>query len=101
MLNVGKIQNNNYIRANTLSGATLSSFGNNIFAQEAYLEMNKDVYVDFVEGDISVLQFLANKLKNFWNIATNKDPMIEIKARIIEENLKNNARENMEFSAIA
>ena len=91
MLTVDKINTNTTFRSNTLSEKKLSSFGNNIEARKAYLDMNKDVYSDYVGGDISLPTFLAGKLKNFWRIVTKEDPTIEIKARMIEKSLKEGA----------
>ncbi|MCR4881613.1 MAG: hypothetical protein K6A44_06660 [bacterium] len=88
MLTVDKINSNIIFRSNKLYEHKLSSFGNNAEARKAYKEMNKDVYVDYVDGDISLPTFLAEKLKNFWRIVTKEDPTIEIKARMIEKSLK-------------
>ena len=71
----------------------LSSFGNSTEARKAYLDMNKAVYVDYVDGDISLPGLIAQKLKNFWNIMRYEDPTIEIKARIIEKSLHEGANE--------
>ena len=91
MLTVDKINVNNTFRSNKLYENRLSSFGNNSEARKAYLDMNKDVYVDYVDGDISFSKFLADKLKNFWRIVTSEDPTIEMKARIIEKSLMEGA----------
>ena len=88
MLTVDKINTNTIFRSNKLYEHKLSSFGNNAEARKAYREMNKDVYVDYVDGDISLPELLGQKLKNFWRIVTKEDPTIEIKARMIEKSLK-------------
>jgi len=76
----------------------IQSFKNNASAREAYLNMNKSVYVDYVDGDISLPKLLATKLKNFWNIVFKKDPLLEIKAQIIEESLKANAQKGLNLN---
>ncbi len=91
MLTVDKINLNTSFGSNKLYKKNLSSFGNNSEARNAYLDMNKDVYTDYVGGDISLPAFLANKLKNFWRIVTKEDPTIEIKARMIEKSLREGA----------
>ncbi len=102
MLTVGKVNNNNLTyRSHTPYEYKLNSFGNSVAAQQAYLDMNKDIYVDYVDGDISLIGFLARKLKSFWNIMLHKDPTIEIKARIIEENLRSNAQKELGFETVA
>ena len=88
MLTVDKINSNVIFRSNKLYETKLSSFGNNAEARKAYKEMNKDLYVDYVDGDISLPTFLADKLKNFWRIVTKEDPTIELKARMIEQSLR-------------
>ena len=93
MLTVDKVNTNTIFRSNKLYEQKLSSFGNNVEARKAYLDMNKDVYADFVGGDISLPEFLASKLKNFWRIVTKEDPTIEIKARMIEKSLKEGAND--------
>jgi len=79
----------------------VNSFGNNPAVQQAYLNMNRDVYVDYVDGDISLLQLLAGKLRNFVSILNNQDPKIEIKARMIEEGLKQQAQRKLSLNTIA
>lgn len=102
MLTVDKISYNKITFKSAKNyGFKLSSFGNNLDAQKAYLDMNKDIYVDFVDGDISILSFLADKLKNYWNIVINKHPDLELKTRMIEENLKNNAYNEIYFDKVA
>ena len=102
MLTVDKIHNNKTtFTSNKNYGFKLSSFGNNLDAQRAYLDMNKDIYVDFVDGDISLLGFLADKLKNYWHIVTNHNPNLELKARMIEENLKSRAHAELHYDRIA
>ena len=91
MLTVDKINPTITFRSNKLYEKRLSSFGNNLDARKAYMDMNKDVYVDYVDGDISFAQFIGDKLKNFWQIVTNEDPTIEMKARIIEKSLMEGA----------
>ena len=93
MLTVDKINSNSTFRSNKLYEHKLSSFGNNAEARKAYREMNKDVYVDYVDGDISLTELLAGKLKKFWQIVTKEDPTIELKARMIEKSLKDGASE--------
>ena len=63
--------------------------------------MNKDVYIDYVAGDISLIQLLANKLKNLANVLAKNDPRLEIRAQIIEENLKREAQRKLSYRAIA
>ena len=101
MLKVDTINNTKFNRSNIPYECKLNSFGNNPVAQQAYLNMNKDVYVDYVDGDISLLSFVAGKLKNFVAILSNQDPMLELKAQIIEESLKQEAKANLGFEAVA
>lgn len=93
MLSVGKINNLTY-RSNKLCEQNLSSFGNNFEARKTYIDMNKDVYIDFVDGDISLAEYLGDKLKNFWHILWNEDPRLELKSMMIEKSLKENAGSN-------
>ena len=101
MLKVDTVNNKSFNRSNIPYECRLNSFGNNPAAQQAYMRMNKDVYVDYVDGDISLFGFIANKLKNFVHILSNQDPMLEVKAQIIEESLKQQARQRLCFKAIA
>ena len=94
MITVDKINTNTIFRSNKLYEHKSSSFGNNIEAQEAYREMNRDVYEDYVAGDISLTQLLVNKLKKFWKIVTSEDPTIELKAKMIEKCLKEGSTED-------
>lgn len=94
MLTVDKINTISFSSVNNFGGRTLSSYTNNPDAKKAYLDMNKDVYTDFVDGDISFSQFVAQKLKNFWHIITKEDPTIERKAQIIENSLMEGASDS-------
>lgn len=101
MLKVDKINNNSIYRSQVPYECRLNSFGNNPAAQQAYLKMNRDVYVDYVDGDISLVGFIAGKLRNFVAIISNQDPMLEVKAQIIEEGLKQEATRQLNLDAIA
>ena len=90
MLSVNKINTNITYRSNKLYEKKLNSFGNNAEARQMYLDMNRDVFVDFVDGDISLAGFLARKLQNFFKILVNEDPTIETKARMIEKSIRRN-----------
>lgn len=99
-MNVAKVNNNQTFRSNKHYELKLNSFGNNTNARQAYLDMNKAVYVDYVDGDISLASLLAQKLKNFWHILFHRDPLIELKAKIIEESLKESAKEKLHFNTV-
>ena len=101
MLKVNSTNNIAFTSKNIVYAHQVSSFGNNPQAKKAYLDMNKSVYLDYVDGDISLARVLANKLKNFWHIAFHKDPLMELKAQVIEESLKQNAQERLHFRTIA
>ena len=99
MLTVDKITNNNLTyRLNMPYSQSKVSFGfSGADAENVYFAMNKDVYSNYVDGDISLVQFLGRKLQNFWNILFNQDPLIDLKARIVEESLKKHADEVLEL----
>ena len=100
MLMVNKIQTNPTFSSNKFYEQRLNSFGNNFDAKQAYLDMNSSVYNSYIDGDISLPKYLRNKLKNFWNIVLNKDPLLELKARIIEESLKESAKEKLHLNRL-
>lgn len=100
MLKVNGTNNIAFKSNNVIYNHQIKSFGNNPQAKKAYLDMNKSVYVDYVDGDISLMRVLANKLKNFWHIAFHKDPLMELKAQVIEESLRKTAKEKLHFRAI-
>ena len=68
MLNVSNIKVNNITNTKTQNSyeQKINSFGNNTDARQIYFDMNKSVYEDYVDGDISLAKMLSNKLKNFW-----------------------------------
>ena len=101
MLKVDTIKNNSFSNSNIQYAKNSNSFGHKQVAQQAYMKMNKDVYIDYVAGDISLIQLLANKLKNLANVLAKNDPRLEIKAQIIEENLKREAQRKLSYRAIA
>jgi len=96
MLSVQKINPNKITyRSNKLYSEKNQNFCSNE-ARSAYYDMNKDVYVDYVDGDISLVKYLGGKLKNFWSILVeHRDPLTDLKAEIIEKSLINNSKRNL------
>ena len=103
MLTVDKITNSNTIyRLNMPSSQNNVSFARSSDdAEQMYFAMNKDVYCSYVDGDISLIQFLGRKLQNFLHILCNQDPLLDLKAKIIEENLKEQAAHELSLNEAA
>ena len=98
MLTVNKI--NTYTSFGTCqNNKKANSFGNNEKARNAYLEMNRDVYVDYVDGDISLPRLIKNKFQKLWAILTAQDPTLEIKAKMIEDSLLEQAKQELDYAA--
>ena len=103
MFTVDKITNSNTIyRLNMpYSNNTVNFSGNSVDAEKVYLAMNKDVYDDYVGGDISFARFLGRKLQNFWTILFNQDPLLDLKAKVIEDSLREQAASELHFNQVA
>ncbi|MDD3594444.1 MAG: hypothetical protein PHX18_07445 [Candidatus Gastranaerophilales bacterium] len=89
MLTIANVRDNTIFRAYTPNETQALTLPNNNRQVKAYLERNRDVYTDFADGDISLLSFLKDKIRTYWNLFTKKpDPILEIKAKMIEEEIK-------------
>jgi len=102
MLTVDKINinnNNKYAFGALNNDKRTYSFGNEADAWRAYRDMNKEVYKDYPDGDISLLGLIGDKFKNLWAILTAQNPTIEIKEQMIEENLLHQARKELDVAA--
>ena len=90
MLLVSKINTNQNFKAGTFHKSQVVSTPGNFQAKALYFDMNKQALTDFAGGDISLFNFLGQKVKKYWHLFTeHNDPALELKAQIIEENIKN------------
>ena len=100
MLNVNKITNINFG-----SGMLYSSEDNlrssHFDKYRDYRKMNKSVYTDYVEGDISLIHLLSDKFEDLWNVLTKRNPNLELKAQMIEQDLLEEAQQKSHFKAVA
>ena len=95
MLTVDKITNNNInirFASQTSANKKAYSFGNEADAWRAYRDMNKEVYTDYANGDISLIALIGDKFKGLWAILTAQDPTLNIKEQMIEESLLNQSQ---------
>ena len=100
MLKIDTLKNNSFNHSNIRYNQK-NSFGSKQVAQQAYQRINRDINMDYVAGDISLIALLANKLKNIANLLAQKDPMLELRAQVIEENLKVRANDHLKYNFIA
>lgn len=90
MLQVSKINTTQNFKAGIFHKSQVITTPGNFQAKALYFDMNKQAFTDFAGGDISLFNFLGNKVKKYWHLFTeNRDPALELKAQIIEENIKN------------
>ncbi len=90
MLSVSKLNTNENFRARTFHKSQVVVSPENLQAKALYFDMNKQAFTDFAGGDISLFNFLGQKVKKYWHLFTaNSDPVLELKAKIIEDNIKN------------
>ena len=99
MLLVSKISTNQNFGARNFHKSQVITTPESFQAKALYFDMNKQALTDFAGGDISLFNFLGEKVRKYWNLFTeNRDPVLELKAKIIEENIKN-VVENSKFSS--
>lgn len=56
---------------------------------ESYLGRNKNVYVDYAEGDISFLNLLTNKITYYWDLFRNQqNTELNTRAKNIETQIR-------------
>ena len=57
---------------------------------KSYLGRNKNVYIDYAEGDISFLNLLTNKLSYYWDLFRNQqNAELNMRAKNIEDQIRN------------
>ncbi len=89
MLTISKINTTQNFKAGNFHKSQVITTPGNFQAKALYFDMNKQAFTDFAGGDISLFNFLGNKVKKYWHLFTeNRDPALELKAQIIEENIK-------------
>ena len=90
MLLVSNINKTPNFKAGNFHKSQVISSPENFQAKALYFDMNKQALTDFAGGDISLFNFLGQKIKKYWHLLTeNCDPVLELKAQIIEDNIKN------------
>jgi len=101
MLNVNKIQSNIYFGSGMLYSRDDSADSPHFDKFRDYRRMNKSVYSDYVDGDISLMHLLSDKFEDLWNILTKKNPKLELKAQMIERDLLEEAKQKSGFDIAA
>ena len=99
MLNVNKININDTFASNRVYGRPVYSFGNNAEARQAYFEMNRDVYCDYVDGDISLGRRFLDGIVSLCRVLTAQDPRRAMKTKIMEQNLLEQAKREYDMVA--
>jgi len=101
MLNINKINSNInfnsgmlYSRDDSISDSHFDKYSN-------YRKMNKSVYSDYVDGDISLIHLLTDKFEDLWYALTKKNPKLELKAQMIERNLLEEAQKKSHLDVAA
>ena len=90
MLLVSKLNTTENFKAKALHKSQVIVSPEKIQAKALYFNMNKQAFTDFAGGDISLFNFLGQKIKKYWHLFTsNSDPVLELKAKMIEDNIKN------------
>lgn len=97
MLTVDKVNTNISFASRSINSRY--SFGTEAETWKAYQDMNKAIYRDYPDGDISLFGLLGDKLKNLWAILTAKEPSLEIKEQMIAESLLNQSRRELDLAA--
>ena len=97
MLTVDKVNTNISFASRNINSRY--SFGTEAETWKAYQDMNKAIYRDYPDGDISLFGVLGDKLKNLWAILTAKEPSLEIKEQMIAESLLNQSRRELDLVA--
>jgi len=100
MLNINKIQSNIKFGSGMLYSHDDNTANTRFDKFRDYRKMNKSVYSDYVDGDISLMHLLSDKFEDLWNILTKKNPNLELKAQMIEKDLLEEAK-NSGFYAVA
>ena len=97
MLTVDKINNNVSFKSRNIKLNNKYSFGTEAETWKAYQDMNRAIYRDYPDGDISLFGLLSDKLGNLWAILTAKEPSLEIKERMIAESLLNQSQRELDL----
>ena len=101
MLNIDKIQHSIYFGSGMLYSSDDRIHGNHFDKYSDYRRMNRSVYSDYVDGDISLMHLLSDKFEDLWNILTKKNPNLELKAQMIERDLLEEAHRKSHFDIAA
>jgi len=99
MLTVDKINANVSFSSRNINISNKYSFGTEAETWKAYQDMNRAIYRDYPDGEISLFGLLGDKLKNLWAILTAKEPSLEIKEQMIAESLLNQSRRELDLVA--
>ena len=62
--------------------------------------MNKDVYLDYVDGDISFVRLLLNRCERLCKRVFAQDPTLETKSRILEKKLLHKSKQELSMPEV-